>query len=153
MIEKTTRIITENLARTLDRRAFVKRTGGVVFAGLAAMASGHMVPALAGARAGQPPQPTVPSCAPPGPYCNLNGVNEPNGCHGGSCFQHLNSGTVVQCHLWYCCYQAGCWTTASGGGYWTCCDCQCSDGSTCGCAQFSGSPQPRPDGPGGGAKA
>jgi len=151
MIAKTTRILSENLARTLDRRAFVKRTGEVVFAGLAAVATGHMTRSLAGAGVGgqQPPIPTVPSCAPPGPYCNLNGVNEPNGCHGGSCFQHLNAGQVVQCHLWYCCYQAGCWTTAASGGYWTCCDCQCSDGSTCGCAQFSGSPQPRPDLPGG----
>src|SRR5204863_106088 len=107
MIEKTTRIISENLARTLDRRAFVKRAGEVVFAGLAGMASGHMVPAFAGSWAGgqpQPPQPIVPSCSPPGPYCNLNGVNEPNGCHGGSCFQHLSGGSVVQCRVFYAYY-------------------------------------------------
>ena len=159
MIEQTTRMLTENLARSINRRSFLRRAGEVTFAGMAALAAGRgLSPAFAGAGStvggsGQPPQPTVPSCAPPGPYCNLNGVNEPNGCHGGSCFQHLNSGQVVQCHLWYCCYQAGCWTTASGGGYWTCCDCQCNNGSTCGCAQFNGSPQPRPDGPGGSVKA
>jgi hypothetical protein len=54
------------------------------------------------------------------------------------------SGTVYQCRIYYI-YQAGCWTTAATGGYWTCCDCQCTNGSTCGCAQFSSSPSPRPD--------
>src|SRR5260221_694753 len=108
MFNRTTRIISESLARNLDRRAFIKRTGETIFVGLAAMASGHMVPALASARIGrQPPQPTMPSCAPPGPYCNLNGVNEPNGCHGGSCFQHLSGGTVLQCRVYYAFYQAG----------------------------------------------
>src|SRR3954452_19643356 len=111
------------------------------------MAQLALAGAAPGASAGRP-NPVVPSCAPPGPYCNLNGVNEPNGCHGGPCFPHLNTTPGVQGPLWYCCYQAGCWTTAASGGYWTCCDCQCSDGSTCGCAQFSGSPQPRPDLPG-----
>jgi len=148
MFYKTTRIISENLARNMDRRLFLKRTGESMFVGMAALASGHMIPAVTSAKSSQPPQPTVPQCAPPGPYCNLNGVNEPNGCHGGSCFQHFASGQVQQCRLWYCCYQAGCWTTAASGGYWTCCYCQCNDGTTCGCAQFSASPQPRPDAPG-----
>ena len=43
------------------------------------------------------------------------------------------------------------WTNVVTGGYWTCCDCRCGDrneGPTCGCAQFSGSPAPRPDSPG-----
>jgi hypothetical protein len=148
MLHRTTRIITENLARTMDRRSFLKRTSETMFVGMAALASGHAVLTTASAKQGrQPPQPTVPSCAPPGPYCNLNGVNEPNGCHGGSCFQHLSGGQVRQCRYYYI-YQAGCWTTAVTGGYWTCCDCRCDDNSTCGCAQFSGSPAPRPDGPG-----
>src|SRR3954471_18765274 len=150
MFERTTRIVSEGLARSMDRRDFMKRASQTVFGSMAALAAGHAMPQLAmagaapGASSGRP-NPVVPSCSPPGPYCNMNGVNEPNGCHGGSCFQHMHAGQGVQWHLWYCCYQAGCWTTAASGGYWTCCDCQCSDNSTCGCAQFSGSPQPRPD--------
>ena len=156
MFERTTRIVTENLARAIDRRQFLKTTGTSIFAGMAALAAGQGVPKLAFAGAATssssrsrvaPPGP--PSCSPPGPYCNLNGVSEPNGCHGSACFQHLNGGTVQQCHVYYAFYQAGCWTTAATGGYWTCCDCQCANGSTCGCAQFNGSPAPRPDSSGG----
>jgi hypothetical protein len=145
MLHRTTRIISENLARTMDRRSFMRRTGGAMFAGMAALAVGRGSAAFAAGS--DRPHPLVPVCAPPGPYCNLNGVNEPNGCHGGSCFQHLSGGQVRQCRYYYI-YQAGCWTTAVTGGYWTCCDCRCDDNSTCGCAQFSGSPAPRPDGPG-----
>jgi len=149
MLDKTTRIVSENLARALDRRRFIKRTGQTAFAGLAALAAGQAMPMIAAARAGrQPPLPT-PSCAPPGPYCNTGG-GDLSGCHGGSCFQNLYNAEVVQCRLWYI-YQAGCWTTASGGGYWTCCDCECMQNgvrvNTCGCAQYSTSPSPRPDGP------
>ena len=157
MLEQTTRILSENLARAVDRRSFLKRAGEVAFAGMAALAAGHLVPSLAAAGTGPTPveQPRTPSCSPPGPYCNLNGTNEPNGCHGANCFQHLVSGTVYQCRVYYTYYQAGCWTTSVTGGYWTCCDCRCSDAgsSTCGCAQFNGSPAPRPDAPGGPASA
>src|SRR6059036_361453 len=109
MIEKTTRLLTENLARSINRRAFLRRAGEVSFAGMAALAAGRGLPAFASAGVTQPPEPTVPSCSPPGPYCNLNGVNEPNGCHGASCYQHLYSGQVLQCHIYYT-YQVGCWT-------------------------------------------
>jgi hypothetical protein len=153
VLEQTTRIFSEKLARALDRRSFLKRAGEVTFAGVAALAAGHMVPSLAGASTSPGGTPRTPSCSPPGPYCNLTGTNEPNGCHGSSCFQHLNGGTVYQCRVYYTFYQAGCWTTSVTGGYWTCCDCQCTNGSTCGCAQFNGSPAPRPDGPGGGNSA
>jgi hypothetical protein len=149
MLEHTTRIWTENLARAINRRVFLRRAGEATFVGMAALAAGHGAPAFAARSGRRPPQPTVPSCAPPGPYCNLNGVNEPNGCHGGSCFQHRSGSTVLQCRVYYAFYAAGCWTTAVSGGYWTCCDCQCTGGPTCGCAQFSGSPAPRPDSPGG----
>jgi len=149
MIEKTTRVLTENLARSINRRSFLRHAGEATFAGMAALAAGRGLPAFASAGVTQPPQPTTPSCSPPGPYCNLNGTNEPNGCHGGSCFQHMSGGNVRQCRVYYQYYQAGCWTTAASGGYWTCCDCSCDGGSTCGCAQFNGSPAPRPDGPGG----
>lgn len=150
MLENSTRLLTENLARAFDRRSFLKRTGQAAFVALAALASGHAGSVLAASGGGGvvPDGSRTPSCAPPGPYCNLNGISEPNGCHGSSCFQHLYQGTVYQCEVYYI-YQAGCWTTAATGGYWTCCDCRCGGGvTTCGCAQFSSSPVPRPDGPG-----
>jgi hypothetical protein len=157
MLDKTTRIFTENLARAMDRRGFMKRASQTTFAGLAALAAGQAMPMLAAAagRRPQPPMPT-PQCAPPGPYCNTGG-GDLSGCHGGSCFQHLYNGEVLQCRYWYF-YQAGCWTTpASGGGYWTCCDCACYQNGVqvtgCGCAQHSSSPVPRPDGPSGSSKA
>ena len=151
MLEHTTRVVTENLARSINRRSFLRRAGEATFAGMAALAAGKGGAVFASSSR-KPPQPVVPQCAPPGPYCNLNGVNEPNGCHGGSCFQHMSAGQVQQCRYYYI-YQAGCWTTAVTGGYWTCCDCRCDNNSTCGCAQFSTSPAPRPDGPGAGANS
>jgi hypothetical protein len=150
MLDKTTRIMSENLARALDRRAFVKRAGQTAFASLAAVAAGQAMPMIAAARNRQPPMPT-PVCAPPGPYCNTGG-GDLSGCHGASCFQHLYNGQVIQCRVFYI-YQSGCWTTPSGSGYWTCCDCECMQGgvrvTSCGCAQYSQSPAPRPDGPSG----
>jgi len=145
MLEQTTRILSENLARALDRRSFIKRSGQATFLGLAALAAGR-----AGTASADVKQPNI-SCSPPGPYCSVNGVAT-DGCHGGSCYQHMNSGQVYQCRVYYQYYQGGCWTTASGGGYWTCCDCECLNSgggrvATCGCAQFSTSPQPRPDSP------
>jgi len=148
MLEKTTRLVSENLARAIDRRSFLKRTGQSAFLGLAALAVGQALPSTARADGKQPPNI---SCAPPGPYCSIAG-QPTDGCHGASCFQHMVAGTVYQCQVYYI-YQAGCWTTASGGGYWTCCDCRCSNGTTCGCAQFSTSPVPRPDSPGVGTAA
>lgn len=160
MLQQTTRIWSENLARSLNRRSFLKRGGETAFAALAALAAGHALPPLAWANKGPlppspDPVPLVPTCAPPGPYCNLNGINEPNGCQGGSCRQHLSGGTVYQCRVVYNWYQAGCWTTAVTGGYWTCCDCGCGPSYNiyCGCAQFSASPAPRPDSPGAGQAA
>jgi len=145
--------LSENLARAINRRSFLKRAGETTFMGMAALAAGHIASGTALANRRQPPVPTTPSCAPPGPYCNINGVNEPNGCHGASCFQYLYQGSIIQCRVYYSFYQAGCWTTAVTGGYWTCCDCECLQGgvrvATCGCAQFSSGPAPRPDGPGG----
>jgi hypothetical protein len=152
MLDQKVRIISEGLARAIDRRKFLKQTGGTVFAGMTALAAGHVLGGKASAVERQPTY-NPPQCAPPGPYCNLNGVNEPNGCRGGSCYQHNYQGTVLQCRVYYQWYQAGCWTTASGGGYWVCCDCECFNNSgqrmmSCGCAQFSSQPLPRPDSPG-----
>src|SRR3954453_22491572 len=108
----------------MNRRSFLRRTGETMFGGMAALAAGQLIPSLASASGNPLPRPIVPQCAPPGPYCNLNGVNEPNGCHGASCFQHLYNGQVLQCGILYG-YSTGCWTTPVTGGYWTCCDCDC----------------------------
>jgi len=149
MLEQTTRLVSENLARALDRRSLLKKAGQSAFLGVAALAAGHTMSSNALATKNPPNI----SCAPPGPYCSVHGAPT-DGCHGGSCYQHLYQGQAIQCRVIYF-YQAGCWTTAQGGGYWTCCDCGCYNNSgqqvtTCGCAQFSTSPVPRPDGPGAG---
>jgi hypothetical protein len=154
MVERSVRILSEDLARAMDRRKFLKRASGTIFAGLSALAAGHLTPSLASAGTGRPvPAPPIPVCNPPGPYCNLDGNhNDPNGCHGASCFQHMVNGQVLQCRLWYDLYQSGCWTTHVSGGYWVCCDCQCGTPrqAACGCAQWSLTPKPRPDNPEGG---
>ena len=147
MFEQTTRILSENLARALDRRTFLKRAGQATFGVVATLAAGHsLAERAAAATVGPRVDPMAPQCAPPGPYCNTGG-GILSGCHGAHCFQHLSGSQVLQCHVYYTFYQAGCWTTAVSGGYWTCCDCQCTGGPTCGCAQFSTGPVPLPDGP------
>jgi hypothetical protein len=118
MFDKTTRLVTENLARAIDRRSFLKRAGTTVFTGMVALASGNVSSALAVAgvkRQTAPPVPLQPVCSPPGPYCNTGG-GILSGCHGSSCFQHLYNSQILQCRVYYI-YQAGCWTTAASGGY------------------------------------
>jgi hypothetical protein len=156
MLQDRVKLISETLARTVDRRGFLQRAGATAFAGLAALASGHILKGDTSARGWVVP--AIPQCSPPGPYCNLNGTNEPNGCansHPGGpyssrCFEHLNNGQVLQCRVSYQWYNAGCWTRAAGGGYWTCCDCECGNPvqTTCGCAAFSLNPNPGNDRPG-----
>ncbi len=144
MLDQTIRVFSEGLARALDRRTFLKRTAGTIASGLAALVMGPMLATNSRAIAA-PLIPTVANCAPPGPYCNLDGVNEPNGCKGASCFQHYSNGQVRQCTPQYGYATTGCWTTLSGNGYWTCCDCNCSGGSSCGCAQYTFAPGVFPD--------
>jgi hypothetical protein len=152
MVEDKVKLFSEGLARTINRRRFLKQAGSTMFGGLAAVAAGHMVIGKAAAMR-QPPDPT-PNCSPPGPYCNTGG-GILTGCHGSSCFQHLYNGQIYQCRVYYQWYQAGCWTSAGTGGYWTCCDCACGNPqvTSCGCAQLSSGPLPRPDGPTGKADA
>ena len=149
MFDHKVRVLSENLARGVDRRDFLRKTGSAVFAGIAALAAGHnMALSAAAAPGGSKSIPDRPRCAPPGPFCNIDGNNEPNGCHGAQCFQHRSGATTYQCKVYYQFYAAGCWTTVDGGGYWTCCDCSCGAGGTCGCAQYSMGPVPLPAGQG-----
>ena len=154
-VDRLTRFASEDLARSLNRRTFLRRAGNTAFILMAGLAGGRWLGPRPAFAAGKPlppepaPKPQVPACAPPGPYCNYEGnsPSQPDACHGAHCFQHLSGGVIQQCHVYYAFYPSGCWTTASGGGYWTCCDCQCGNGSTCGCAQFSLTPSPVPTGP------
>jgi len=154
VLDKMTRLASEELARTVDRRTFFKRVGGGMFLFLAGWASQGLTGRPASARAltgpGRRPAPLAqpaggPCCAPPGPYCNLDGQNNPNGCQGGNCFKHLYEGQIINCSLEYDFYAAGCWTSSCQGGYYTCCDCECYNPqgariTSCGCAQFSLNP-------------
>jgi len=95
------------LARALNRRTFLKRAGQATFGVVATLAAGHSLADRAAAMknpsGGPSTDPLVPNCAPPGPYCNTGGGNL-SGCHGAHCFQHLSSGVVVQCHVYYAFY-------------------------------------------------
>ena len=162
MLEDRVKVASENFARNMDRRSFLQKAGTTAFAGMVALATGHFFRGTAVAEHGKgaPSRlPLVPQCSPPGPYCNLNGVSEPNGClnsrpggpYSARCFQHREGTEVLQCRVYYAYYSSGCWTRATGTGYWTCCDCECGNPvqATCGCAGWSLTPDPGPDGPGG----
>jgi hypothetical protein len=131
MLEQRVKVFSEALARAVDRRTFIRRVGGSMVAGVATLVMGPLLTKpMSQAAAAALAAPTI-SCAPPGPYCN-NGGGNLSGCRGGHCYQH-QGGT---CQVYYQFYTTGCWTTAVSGGYWTCCDCQCTTG-TCGCASFN----------------
>jgi len=145
-LDHTARLLSEGLARAVNRRTFLKRAGQATFGVVATLAAGHSLAERADAQIKHPNvDPLNPLCGPPGPYCNTGG-GDLSGCHGAHCFQHLYNGQVIQCHIWEAFYPAGCWTTAAGNGaYWTCCDCLCDGGPSCGCAQLSTGPVPLPD--------
>jgi hypothetical protein len=140
MLEQRIKVASEALARAMNRRTFLRQTGTAMASGMTAVALGSLL-STSSARAAVRSKDIVPdiSCAPPGPYCNTGG-GDLSGCHGAHCYQH-GTNPRQTCHVYYAFYQAGCWTTASGGGYWTCCDCQCTT-ATCGCAQFTATPAP-----------
>jgi len=143
MFERNVRLASEALARNMSRRTFLRRTGSVVVTGVTAAVMGSLLPKGTTRVEADNVKPSIPdiSCAPPGPYCNI-GTGDLSGCHGGHCFQHLFNGQIYACNVYYAFYPAGCWTTASGGGYWTCCDCSCGQPrvTSCGCAQFTLTP-------------
>jgi len=141
LLDTCTRYVSETLARAVNRRTFLWRAGGGVFLALITWTAGlGFGPRRAAAQTGAG---GLPCCTPPGPYCNLDGNgHQPNGCQGANCFEHLDAGVVLTCAISAQYFAAGCWTTHCNGGYWTCCDCACSDGHGrpivhCGCAQFS----------------
>ena len=140
------RVLSEGLARGVNRRGFLQKTGSAIFAGIATLAAGHTLADGAEAAKSGKGIPREPRCSPPGPFCNVDGNNEPNGCHGAHCFQHRFDDVVLQCKVFYAFYDSGCWTTQDGGGYWTCCDCDCGNNIFCGCAQYSYGPIPLPSG-------
>jgi len=146
MLEQKIKVASEALARGINRRSFLQKAGGAVVGGVTAMVMGPMLGKGATTAYAKSIVPSTPNCAPPGPYCNYEGNNppQPDACHGAHCFQHMSGGQVRACHVYYAFYPAGCWTSSGSGGFWTCCDCQCDGGSTCGCAQFSGTPAPTP---------
>lgn len=150
MIEQKLKVLSESLARGIDRRNFLRGAGTAIFGGVAALAAGHAGKGALAAglsRGGKDSAvPDRPRCAPPGPYCNIDGISEPTGCNGAQCYRHLSGGTMYMCKVYYTYYQSGCWTTVDGNGYWTCCDCRCTNGATCGCASYSRSPIPLPSG-------
>jgi hypothetical protein len=139
MLEQRIRIVSESLARAVNRRTFLRQVGGAVVSGVAALALGPtLTSSRAWAAAPKGNKPVIPAitCSPPGPYCNTGGGNL-SGCHGAHCYQHLSGGVVQTCHVYYQYYQVGCWTSSDS---WTCCDCQCTGGVTCGCAEYVGTP-------------
>jgi hypothetical protein len=150
MLEHRIRVISESLAREVDRRGFLRKVGGAIVTGVAAVVVGPGLGTQLRRASAAPILPNRARCAPPGPYCNLEGLSggldEPTGCRGAHCYQHRTSpgGPLLTCQVYYTFYATGCWTTADGGGYWTCCDCNCGS-ATCGCAQYNstgGLPQP-----------
>ena len=64
MFERTTRLLSENLARTVDRRTFLKRASQGTFAVLATVAAGHSLSGrAAAAKNGPNANPLISVCA------------------------------------------------------------------------------------------
>jgi|SRR6478609_11713086 len=113
----------EELARQVDRRRFMRRIAGAAFGLAATVATGKTLP-----------QAALTSgcfCSPPGfGYCTYRNASYCNGaqCAGGCTF-NTNY------------YPGACWTTITCNygdgwcGYYACCDCWCY-GSQCGCNTF-----------------
>src|SRR3954451_24866437 len=123
-LDRTTRLVSEELARSVNRRGFLKRAGQTVFYTVAALASGHLLNNRAEAAGKAPPKaPRDPgtisdiACNPPNQtFCNRGG-GDLTGCHGGQCNSHLKDGKLYTCTRDYYYYPGtGCWTTATSGG-------------------------------------
>ena len=95
-------ILSESLARNIDRRTFLKRTSQSVFAGLLAVAVAtgcRVAPPLAAAPKlrRRPSRRSARRRAPTA----IRGGGILSGCHGGHCFQHLYGSDVLQCRVYY----------------------------------------------------
>lgn len=158
MFDHKVRLLTEGMARAIGRRKFLTQVGAAVFAGVATLASGRALggTVLAQQQGGdgqRPPADPFAACkAPNNTFCSVIVPNSSDGCQGAYCFQHFHNSQVLECHLSYNWgYSVGCWTVmdASGGGYWTCCDCDCGTTpnagpslASCGCARHTSLPMP-----------
>jgi hypothetical protein len=132
----------EAIARKIDRRRFLSRSAGAIFAATAmatvagirapfARASGNC-PAHAG-------EYDSCSCHPPGPYCTQWSSSFCSGaaCAGGCSYDYFDyQADACWCTL-DCCYLCG--GCNSYCGYWTCCDCKGCPGHSgkCGCRSFT----------------
>jgi hypothetical protein len=123
---------TEWVARTLDRRAFMKRSAVGLFALASASAARAAFPTHADAATCRYFENGTCTCNPPGgvfctsyhtTYCS--GAN----CAGGCTFDTQYWPTACWCTA-TCCYDGGYYT-----GYYQCCDCSCPS-HTCGCKSF-----------------
>src|SRR5689334_19440781 len=97
-LDKITRFASEDLARTINRRSFMRRAGTGAFGMMLALATGKaFAPRQAAAGGAKPPGAfLVTNCAPRGPYCNYVGNSPPQtaACHGAHCCQHLSGGQI-----------------------------------------------------------
>jgi hypothetical protein len=140
------------IARTIDRRAFFRKTAGTAFKAAAVLAAGGALAEVSGA----PAWADCGACAGPGcpKVVNYKGQTVSKGCGPSRCCGYT-SGLASGCNCWsssntcisgtYHCRGATgyCWSCAvvtliaSNGcqyGYvTTCCDCQCYACSTKGC--------------------
>jgi len=76
-LDKLTRFASEDLARGINRRSFLRRAGTGAFTFMIAVATGKMLtprPAAAASGTKPPVTPSAPVCSPPGPYCNYDGA-------------------------------------------------------------------------------
>lgn len=145
MNESPIRILTEEFARQISRRRFLRRTVDVVFAGMAAVALEgiHFSRTAAASCEGQY-SPGFCGCSLPlGGSCtaydqrNCNGADCANGCVYSGCGGYSDSASCWCTDV--CCY-------GSTSGYYICCDCLCSS-HCCGCAQFVSTSGCSPDQP------
>jgi hypothetical protein len=127
----------EGVARGLDRRRFLGRVGGTVFAVASAFAvEGVRAPkALAtGTCPSSDPNESC-NCRPPGTYC-LSGECVGTGCnYNVGCFVWTGKYPDTCWCSKECCHNCGNLQTAYCG-YYTCCDCICGT-RTCGCRVFT----------------
>jgi hypothetical protein len=126
----------EGVARGFDRRRFLGRVGGTVFAVASAFAVEGVLAPKALATGPCPNNQDICNCRPPGTYC-LSGECVGTGCNSN-----------VGCYVWTGGYPDTCWCSkecchncgnlhTAYCGYYTCCDCICGGTRTCGCRVFN----------------